>query len=371
MTSPLLFTPTTIGSVSLPNRIMVSPMCQYSAIDGNANHWHRAHLSTLALSGAGLLCIEATAVSPEGRITPGCLGLWNDDNEKALADIIAMIRATSPVKLAIQLGHAGRKGSSHRPWEGGALILAKDGGWQTIAPSAVPHKPDEEAPQAMTKDDIARVKRDFISAAQRAALLGIDVIEIHIAHGYLLHQFLSPLSNRRDDEYGGSLENRMRLPLEIFKAVREAVTSVALGARLSATDWVDGGWDVEQSVALATRLEARGADFIDVSSGGVSPDQKIVIGPGYQVAFAAQVKQAVRIPVVTVGLITEPQQAEDILQAGSADIIALARALIVEPRWPWRAAAELGGRLEGMPPYYRCLPPGSPRIFGDVVSAQR
>ena len=371
MTSPLLFTPTTIGSVSLPNRIMVSPMCQYSAIDGNANHWHRAHLSTLALSGAGLLCIEATAVSPEGRITPGCLGLWNDDNEKALADIIAMIRATSPVKLAIQLGHAGRKGSSHRPWEGGALILAKDGGWQTIAPSAVPHKPDEEAPQAMTKDDIARVKRDFISAAQRAARLGIDVIEIHIAHGYLLHQFLSPLSNRRDDEYGGSLENRMRLPLEIFKAVREAVPSVALGARLSATDWVDGGWDVEQSVALATQLEARGADFIDVSSGGVSPDQKIVIGPGYQVAFAAQVKQAVRIPVVTVGLITEPQQAEDILQAGSADIIALARALIVEPRWPWRAAAELGGRLEGMPPYYRCLPPGSPRIFGDVISAQR
>ncbi len=371
MTSPLLFTPAQIGPVTLPNRIMVSPMCQYSAIDGNANDWHRAHLSTLALSGAGLLCIEATAVSKEGRITPGCLGLWNDENEKALGDIIAMIRATSPVKLAIQLGHAGRKASSRRPWEGGALILANEGGWQTIAPSAVPHKPDEEAPQAMTKDDIARIKRDFINAAQRAARLGIDAVEIHIAHGYLLHQFLSPLANKRNDEYGGSLENRMRLPLEVFAAARAAVPSLALGARLSATDWVDGGWDVEQSLAFAKALEATGADFIDVSSGGVSPDQKIVIGPGYQVAFAAQVKKAVDIPVMTVGLITEPKQAEDILQAGSADIVALARAFIVEPRWPWRAAAELGGRLEGMPPYYRCLPPGSPRIFGDVISAQR
>jgi 2,4-dienoyl-CoA reductase-like NADH-dependent reductase (Old Yellow Enzyme family) len=371
MTSPLLFTPTRIGAVSLSNRIMVSPMCQYSAIDGNANDWHRAHLATLALSGAGLLYIEATAISPEGRITPGCLGLWNDTNEKALGEIVALIRATSPVKLAIQLGHAGRKASSHRPWEGGALIPSSEGGWQTMAPSAVPHKPDEEAPQAMTKDDIARLKRDFVSSAQRAARLGIDVIELHIAHGYLLHQFLSPLSNQRDDEYGGSLENRMRLPLEVFAAVREAVPSVALGARLSATDWVEGGWDVEQSIAIARQLESLGADFIDVSSGGVSPDQKIVIGPGYQVAFAAQIKQAVGIPVMTVGLITEPKQAEEILQAGSADIVALARAFIVEPRWPWRAAAELGGQLQGMPPYYRCLPPGSPRIFGDVFSAQR
>ncbi len=371
MTSPLLFSPTRVGPVSLPNRIMVSPMCQYSAIDGNANDWHRAHLSSLALSGAGLLCIEATAVSPEGRITPGCLGLWNDDNEQALRDIIALIRATSPVKLAIQLGHAGRKGSSHRPWEGGALIPEQEGGWPTLAPSAVPHKPEEDPPHAMSIDDIARVKRDFISAAQRAARLGIDAIELHIAHGYLLHQFLSPLSNRRDDAYGGSLDNRMRFPLEVFAAVREAVPSVALGARLSATDWVEGGWDLDQSLVLASALERLGADFIDVSSGGVSPDQKIVIGPGYQVAFAAQVKQAVEIPVITVGMITQPQQAEDILQAGSADLIALARAMIVEPRWPWRAVAELGGRLEGMPPYYRCLPLGSPRIFGDVVSAQR
>ncbi len=371
MTSPLLFTPIRLGPLSLPNRIMVSPMCQYSAIDGNANDWHRAHLSTLALSGAGLLCIEATAVSPEGRITPGCLGLWNDDNEHALRDIIRLIRATSPVKLAIQLGHAGRKGSSHRPWEGGALISEKDGGWPTIAPSAVPHKPDEEAPHAMSIDDIARVKHDFILAAQRAARLGTDAIELHIAHGYLLHQFLSPLSNHRDDAYGGSLENRMRLALEIFAAVRAAVPDVALGARLSATDWVEGGWDVAQSLVLAKALEALGADFIDVSSGGVSPDQKIVLGPGYQVAFAEQVKQVIGIPVITVGLITEPQQAEDILQAGKADVVALARAFIADPRWPWRAAAALGGKIDGQPQYYRCLPSGSPRIFGDVLTAQR
>ncbi len=371
MTSPLLFTPARIGHVSLPNRIMVSPMCQYSAEDGNANEWHRAHLSTLALSGAGLLCIEATATSPEGRITHGCLGLYNDANEAALADVIATLRRATPARLAIQLGHAGRKASSHRPWEGGALIPSDDGGWQTIAPSALPHKPGEEAPQAMSLADIERVKQDFISAARRAARLGIDVIEIHAAHGYLLHQFLSPLANQREDAYGGSLENRMRLTLEIVEAVRQAIPDVALGARLSATDWVDGGWDVEQSIVLAQRLQALGADFIDVSSGGVSPDQKIVIGPGYQVAFAARVRQAVSIPVMTVGLITEPQQAEDILQAGQADIVALARAFIADPRWPWRAAAALGGQLDGLPQYYRCLPAGSPRIFGDVLTAQR
>lgn len=371
MASPLLFSPAQIGNLSLSNRIMVSPMCQYSAIDGNANEWHRAHLSTLALSGAGLLCIEATSVSPEGRITHGCLGLYNDANEAALRDVLTTLRRAAPVKLAIQLGHAGRKASSHRPWEGGALIPSGDGGWKTIAPSALPHKPGEEAPQAMSIDDIARVTADFVSAARRAASLGIDAIEVHAAHGYLLHQFLSPLSNQREDAYGGSLENRMRLTLEIFAAVRAAVPGVAVGARLSATDWVEGGWDVAQSLALARRLEALGADFLDVSSGGVSPDQKIVIGPGYQVAFAAQVKQAVGIPVMTVGMITEPQQAEDILQAGQADVVALARAFIADPRWPWRAAAALGGKLDGLPQYYRCLPAGSPRIFGDVLTAQR
>ncbi len=371
MSSPLLFTPTRLGKVTLSNRIMVSPMCQYSGTDGNANEWHRAHLSSLALSGAGLLCIEATAVSPEGRITHGCLGLYNDDNERALASVLATLRAASSTKLAIQIGHAGRKASSRRPWEGGALIPSSDGGWQTIAPSAIPHKPDEEAPQAMTAGDIARIRRDFVSTAQRAVRLGFDVIELHAAHGYLLHQYLSPLANRRDDAYGGSLENRMRLTLEIFEAVRAAVPGIALGARLSATDWVEGGWDVAQSIVLAQKLQALGADFIDVSSGGASPDQKIVLGPGYQVGFAEQIKQAINIPVIAVGLITEPQQAEDILQAGQADLVALARAFVADPRWPWRAAAALGGKIDGQSQYYRCLPSGSPRIFGDVLTAQR
>ena len=233
MNSPLLFTPITVGPQTLPNRIMISPMCQYSGHDGNANDWHMAHLGSLALSGAGLLFVEATSVSPEGRITAGCLGLYNDDNHQALKRVVNAIRAVSPIKLAIQLGHAGRKASSHRPWEGGALMTAQEGGWQTIAPSALPHKPDETPPKAMTTEDIARITADFIAATKRACELGFDVIEVHAAHGYLLHEFLSPLSNHRSDEYGGTLENRMRLPLAIFDAVRKAASpGTAVGARL-------------------------------------------------------------------------------------------------------------------------------------------
>lgn len=372
MTSPLLFSPISFGPLSLTNRIMISPMCQYSAHDGNANAWHMAHLGSLALSGAALLCVEATAVSPEGRITPNCLGLYGDDNQQALEQLIAMLRGASPAKLMIQLGHAGRKGSSARPWDGGALMSVAEGGWETIAPSALPHKSDEAAPRAMSRDDIERVKRDFSAAARRARDLGIDAIEVHAAHGYLLHQFLSPLANVRDDDYGGSLENRMRLTLEVFEAVREAAgPGIAVGARLSATDWVDGGWDLPDCLELAKRLEAHGAQFLDISSGGVSPLQKIAVGPGYQVHFADAVRREVRIPVITVGLISQPQQAEDILQSGQADMVALARAFIADPRWPWRAAAELGATLAGHPQYYRCLPSGSPRIFGDVVTNQR
>ncbi len=372
MTSPLLFTPISLGPLPLSNRIMVSPMCQYSANGGNANGWHVAHLGSLALSGAGLLCVEATAISPEGRITPNCLGLYNNDNEHALKALLDVLRDASEVPLMIQLGHAGRKASSARPWEGGELLAADAGGWDTLAPSALPHKPGERAPRAMTRADIDRVIADFASSARRARSLGFDAIEVHAAHGYLLHQFLSPLANTRDDEYGGSLENRMRLTLQVFAAVREAAGSdIAVGARLSATDWVDGGWEVDDCVVLATRLREAGADFLDVSSAGVSPLQKIAIGPGYQVSFAERIRQAVDIPVITVGLITEPQQAEDILQAGQADIVALARAFIANPRWPWRAAAELGGRLQGHPQDYRCLPAGHPRIFGDVVTSQR
>ena len=372
MTSPLLFTPATVGPITLPNRIMVSPMCQYSAIDGNANHWHTAHLGSLALSGAGLLCVEATAVNPEGRITPNCVGLYNNDNQQALAGVIGTLRAASPVKLMIQLGHAGRKASSACPWDGGQQLSSADGGWEAVAPSALPHKEGEAAPRAMTREEIDRVIADFASAAARARELGFDAIEVHAAHGYLLHQFLSPLANARDDDYGGSLENRLRLTMEVFAAVRKAAGSgMAVGARLSASDWVDGGWDIEDCVVLARRLQAAGADFLDVSSAGVSPLQKITIGPGYQVHFAERIRREVTIPIVSVGLITEPQQAEAILQAGQADIVALARAFIANPRWPWRAAAELGGQLRGHPQYYRCLPSGHPRIFGDVTTNQR
>ena len=372
MNSPLLFTPSSVGPQTLPNRIMISPMCQYSGNDGNTNDWHMAHLGSLALSGAGLLFVEATSVSPEGRITAGCLGLYNEENHQALKRVVDAIRAVSPIKLAIQLGHAGRKASSHRPWEGGALMSAQEGGWDTIAPSALPHKSDETPPKALTTEDIARITADFISATQRARELGFDVIEVHCAHGYLLHEFLSPLSNQRTDDYGGSLENRMRLPLAIFDAVRKAAgPDIAVGARLSATDWAEGGWDLEQSIAFSRQLQAHGADFVDVSSGGVAAHQKITLGPGYQVSFAEAIRKEVSIPVIAVGLITEPQQAEDILREGKADMVALARAFISDPRWPWRAAAALGGKVAGSPPYFRCLPHGFPAIFGDVKTNQR
>ena len=372
MNSPLLFSPIQLGQVSLANRIMISPMCQYTAVDGRMNDWHQAHLGSLALSGAGLLCIEASAISPEGRITPGCVGLYDDPSQQALKKVVDSIRAVSPIKVAIQLGHAGRKASSRRPWEGGSLMTPDQGGWITYAPSAIPHKQGELAPVALTAERIGELIKCFADSARRARELGVDAIEIHAAHGYLLHQFLSPLSNQRTDNYGGSLDNRMRFTLEAFAAVREAAgPNIAVGARLSATDWVEDGWDVAQTIELAQRLQSLGADFLDVSSGGVSPLQKITIGPGYQVPLAAQVKAQVRIPVISVGLITEPRQAEDILAQGKADMVALARMMVADPRWPWRAAAELGGTVTGSSQYYRCLPSGYPAVFGEVHTAQR
>ena len=372
MTAPLLFTPITLGRINVPNRIVISPMCQYSAIDGNVNEWHHAHLGSLALSGAGLLYIEATAVSPEGRITPGCVGLYSEDNFHALKKLVDYLRAVSPIKLAIQLGHAGRKASSRRPWEGGELMTPNEGGWPTFAPSAIPHKEGELTPDELSKQQIADLLKSFEVSARRARELGLDVIEVHAAHGYLLHEFLSPLSNTRQDEYGGSLENRMRFALETFEVVRKAAgPDIAVGARLSATDWVEGGWDIDQSIELSKRLQSMGADFLDVSSGGVSPHQKITLGPGYQVPFAEKIKAEVHIPVMTVGLITEPQQAEDILKNGKADLVALARGMIADPRWPWRAAAALGGSVQGSPQYYRCLPSGYPSVFGSIKTSQR
>lgn len=372
MTTPLLFTPIKLGSVNISNRIVISPMCQYSAVDGNVNEWHHAHLGSLSLSGAGLLFIEATSITPEGRITPGCVGLYNDQNFAALKKLIDYLRAVSPIKLAIQLGHAGRKASSRRPWEGGELMTPSEGGWATYAPSALAHKSGELVPAELSKQEITDLLHSFAASARRARELGLDVIELHAAHGYLLHEFLSPIANTRTDEYGGSLENRMRFVLEAFKIVREAAgPNIAVGARLSATDWVEGGWDLEQSIVLSKRLESMGADFLDISSGGVSPLQKITLTPGYQVPFAEKIKAEVKIPIITVGLITEPKQAEAILEHGQADMVALARAMIADPRWPWRAAAELGGSVSGSPQYYRCLPSGYPSVFGAVKTAQR
>ena len=373
-----LFSALALRDLELANRIVVSPMCQYSAVDGSPSDWHWAHLGSLALSGAGLLCIEATAVTAEGRITPGDLGLYSDANEAGLAAVLRMIRAVSPIPVAMQLAHAGRKGSSREPWNGGKLLPEAEGGWGPEAPSAVPHAPGEAPPRALEHADLAQVRTAFADAAARAARLGMDAIEIHAAHGYLLHQFLSPVSNRRSDEYGGSLENRMRFPLEVFDAVRAAFPSARpVGVRISATDWLEEiepsppSWTLEQSLALARALKSRGCDWIDVSSGGVSPQQKIKPGPGYQVPFAEIVRNEVGLVTMAVGLITDPHQAEAIVAEGRADMVALARAMLFDPRWPWRAAAELGGTVVGPRQYWRALPREAGAIFGPLTFGQR
>ncbi len=354
-----LFSPATIGKVELDNRIVIAPMCQYSADNGKATSWHRIHLGQLALSGAALLIIEASAVEPEGRISPQDLGLWDDATEEALRVVLDDVRAHSPIKMGIQLGHAGRKASTQSPWLGGKQLSPEDGGWQTVAPSALSYSDGQQAPLALDKAGLARVKQAFVDSAKRSVRLGFELIEIHAAHGYLLHQFLSPLSNQREDEYGGSLENRLRFPLEVFAAVREAVAGdAALGVRISATDWVEGGWDLEQSLAFSTELEKIGCDFIHVSSGGLSPLQKITVKAGYQVPFASAIRQQTKMPVIAVGLITEPQHAEEIVQNGEADFIGLARGILYNPHWPWHAAAELGGQVSVPAQYLRSEPHG-------------
>jgi len=359
-----LFQPWQIGRMPLANRIVVAPMCQYSSHQGSANDWHLIHLGHLALSGAGLLVVEATAVSAEGRITAGDLGLYDDANEAALDRVVSAVRAHSPIKVAIQLAHAGRKASSREPWNGGAQIpVGEPRSWQAVAPSPLPHAEGEQAPAALDDAGLLKVRSDFAEAARRAARLGLDGIEVHAAHGYLLHQFLSPLSNRRDDAYGGSLENRMRFPLEVFDAVRAAFSAERpVWVRVSATDWVQGGWDVEQTIAFAKALRSRGCDAIHVSSGGVSPFQKIPVGPGYQVPLARQLKAEVGLPTIAVGLITDAEQAEAIVAGGDADAVALARAMLYDPRWPWHAAAKLGARVTAPPQYWR----SQPREFKDL-----
>jgi NADPH2 dehydrogenase len=362
-----LFSPIQLRGLKLPNRIMVAPMCQYSAVNGAANDWHFTHINTLALSGAAMFCIEATHVEAIGRITPGCLGLWNDATEAALRPIVASVRKHSKTAVAMQLAHAGRKGSSHVPWDGGQQIPLAEGGWQTEGPSAVAHKEGELAPLALDAPGLARVRDAFVAAAKRAERLGLDALELHSAHGYLLHQFLSPIANKRTDQYGGSLQNRMRYPLEVFDAIREVFPErKPVGVKLSATDWVEGGWDLAQTIEYVKELKKRGVDWIDASSGGVSPLQKIPLGPGYQVPFAKAIKEATGVNTIAVGLITEAKQAEEIVASGKADMVALARGMLYDPRWGWHAAAELGGQVEAPPQYWRSQPSTQKALFGET-----
>jgi 2,4-dienoyl-CoA reductase-like NADH-dependent reductase (Old Yellow Enzyme family) len=360
-----LFTPLRVGSLQLTNRIVVAPMCQYSAESGCMTDWHVIHLGQLALSGAALLTIEATAVTPQGRITYGDVGLYSDETERAMARVLDTLRRWSDIPIAIQLAHAGRKASSEKPWLGGAQIPPDTAnGWQTVAPSSVPFADQQMAPTALDGDGLAKVRQAFIDATKRAARLGLDAVQIHGAHGYLLHQFLSPLSNRRDDEYGGSLINRMRFPLEIFDSVRAAFPPERpVTMRVSGTDWAPGGWSIEQTEALAEALEARGCSAINVSGGGITPAQKVPLGPNYQVPLARAVKQRVKIPVVAVGLITEFEQAEAIIGTGDADLIALARAVLYDPRWPWHAAAHFKAHVKAPAQYLRSQPRQHPDLF--------
>ncbi len=366
-----LFSPITLGPVTLDNRIVIAPMCQYSADNGNASDWHMIHLGQMALSGAGLLIIEATAVEPIGRITPACLGLWNDENEAALKPVMTAIRKYSAMPVMIQLAHAGRKASSACPWEGGQLLAEKDGGWQTEGPSNIPHGAKEQAPLAMDQAALGRVKKAFVDAALRSMRLGFDGIELHGAHGYLLHQFLSPVSNHRTDEYGGSAENRMRFPLEVFEAVRQAVPNTSLGIRISGTDWVEGGQPMQANIEFANKLKALSCDFIHVSTGGVAAAQQIPVGPKFQIPFATQIKQSTGLPTIAVGLITDPKEAEQIVADGQADMVALARGMLYDPRWPWHAAAELGATVEAAHQYWRCQPRGLSTLFRDTAFGGR
>jgi len=356
MTSKL-FTPIQLGGVTLPNRIVVSPMCQYSADDGCMSDWHLMHLGSLACSGAGLLMIEATGVTREGRISHGCTGLYSDHNEAAMKRVIDACRSVTRAPIGVQLAHAGRKASASAPWQGGKALAAHESPWQTVAPSALAFGEGWHVPHELTEAELRTLRDALVAAAERARRLGLEVAELHSAHGYLMHQFLSPLSNQRKDRYGGSLENRMRFPLEAARALREAWPKErALGARISASDWMDGGFGPQDAVAYARELKAIGFDYVCVSSGALVPQAKIKVGPGYQVPFAATVKKAVSIAVRAVGMIAEPEQAETIVASGQADMVALARGFLDDPRWVWHAAERLGAKVAYPPQYARSQP---------------
>ncbi len=352
MAESLLFQPLRLREVELRNRIVVSPMCQYSSRDGFADDWHLVHLGSRAVGGAGLVFTEATAVTPEGRISPDDLGLWKDDHVEFLSRITRFIAGHGAVP-GIQLAHAGRKASTAAPWKGGQPVSPEDGGWQPVAPSPLPFESNWATPAALDEDGIHAVVRAFRDAAVRALRAGFRIVEIHAAHGYLIHEFLSPLTNRRTDGYGGSFENRSRLACEIAAAVREVwPEELPLFMRISATDWVDGGWDLEQSVGLAHVVGPLGVDVVDCSSGGIVPDARIPVGPGFQVPFAREIRERTGVATAAVGMITEPRQAEEILARRDADLILLARQFLREPYWPLKAAKKLEAKLD-WPPQYR------------------
>lgn len=349
-----LFEPITLGGLTLPNRIAVSPMCQYSAENGSANDWHLQHLGSLSVSGAGLVVVEQTAVEPAGRITHACLGLYSDANEAALAPVVALCRRWGGARLGIQLAHAGRKGSTRLPWQGGGPLGPDNGAWTTAAPSAVPFGDDWPAPQELDEAGLRRIRDAHAEAARRADRLGFDLAEVLAAHGFLLHSFLSPLSNRRSDAYGGGLDGRMRFPLEVAASVRAAwPREKALGMRITGSDWLAGGITPEEAGIFAGRLRELGFDYVCVSSGGISAQARPIVAPGYQVPFAASVRKASGIAVQAVGMTVDPHQAEAIVAAGDADFVALARGFLDDPRWAWHAADALGADLACAPQYRR------------------
>ena len=352
-----LFSPIQLRGLDLADRIVVSPMCQYASQDGLMNDWHLMHLGQFAFGSGALVFTEAVHVSPEGRISPNCAGLWNDAQEREMKRVIDFCKANGIASYGIQLAHAGRKASTHPPLKGGKPLGPDEGAWTTYGPSPVGYAPDWPAPAELDRAGMDKIRDDFVAATERSNRIGFDVVELHAGHGYLLNQFFSPLSNQRTDAYGGSLENRIRFPLEVFDAVRAAwPDDKPLGVRISAVDWVDGGSTVDDTIAFAKALEARGCDFIDITSAGIDSRQKITTGPGYQVGFASAVKAAVSLPVMAVGMITEPHQAEEIIAGGDADFVMLARGTMDDPRWAWHAAIALGAETRYPDRYIRCSP---------------
>jgi len=353
-----LFTPISLRKLTLPNRIVVSPMCQYSAIDGNASDWHKIHLGHLALGGAGLLMIEATAVNQEGRITLNDLGLYSDENEKALGNVLNTIRKyNGDTAIGIQLAHSGRKGSAHIPWEGGGPLLPNEGAWKAMAPSAIARDPAWPVPKEMSLSEIEKLKNDYVLSTKRAIRLGIDLIELHIAHGYLLHSFTSPISNQRNDKYGGNFENRMRLPLEIVTSIRAVwPKDKPMGARITGNDWLDGGITTEDAIQFAKLFKLAGLDYVCVSSGGIIPKTNMPTDTNYQIDLAEEVKKNTDIKIQTVGNITNPIQAEEIITSGKADMVTIARGFLDNPRWVWHAAEKLGVKIPYPQQYERVKP---------------